>query len=342
MISSSDILHSKILIVDDQEANIILLERMLHGVGYDSITSTMNPREVCELHRKNRYDLILLDLLMPDMDGFQVMEGLKEIEPQDWLIDLTQTYQFQMLEGLKETEPGGYLPVIVITAQPGHKLHALQAGARDFISKPFELAEVLARVRNMLEVRLLYVETKSYVKALEQKIQEVEVSRELIRRQSDDIKRLYDKIVFMGGDATPLPHAQAAHLHTLLYVEDNLTNLKLVEQLIAHRPDMSLLPAVTGNIGIEIARASIPDVILLDINLSGFNDFKFLQILHADPATAHIPVITISGNAMPGNIQQGLEAGLVSHLTKPIKEDEFIEALDVALEFAGKYSAKSK
>ena len=345
MISSSDILHSKILIVDDQEANIVLLERMLHGVGYDSITSTMDPREVCELHRKNRYDLILLDLLMPDMDGFQVMEGLKEIEPQDWLLDLTRTYQFQVQEGLKETEPGGYLPVIVITAQPGHKLHALQAGARDFISKPFELAEVLARVRNMLEVRLLYVETKNYVKALEQKIREVEVSRELIRRQSDDIKRLYDKVVFLGGDATPLPQAQApqaAHLHTLLYVEDNLTNLKLVEQLIAHRPDMSLLPAVTGNIGIEIARASLPDVILLDINLSGPDDFDFLKILHADPATAHIPVITVSGNAMPSGIQKGMDAGLVSHLTKPIKEDEFMVALDAALEFAGKYSAKSK
>ena len=92
------------------------------------------PREVCELHLKNRYDLILLDLQMPGMDGFQVMEGLKEIEPD------------------------GYLPVLVITAQPGHKLRALQAGAKDFVSKPFELAEVLARVHNMLEVRLLHKE----------------------------------------------------------------------------------------------------------------------------------------------------------------------------------------
>src|SRR5450756_424114 len=130
MISSSDILHGKVLIVDDQEANVILLERILRGAGYVSITSTMNPAEVCELHRNNRYDLILLDLQMPGMDGFQVMEGLKEIEPD------------------------GYLPVLVITAQPGHKLRALQAGAKDFISKPLELPEVLARVHNMLEVRL--------------------------------------------------------------------------------------------------------------------------------------------------------------------------------------------
>ncbi len=136
MISSSDILHGKILIVDDQEANVLLLERMLRGAGYVSITSTMDPGEVCELHRKNRYDLILLDLQMPGMDGFQVMEGLKEIETD------------------------GYLPVLVITAQPDHKLRALKAGAKDFVSKPFDLAEVLVRVHNMLEVRLLHLETK--------------------------------------------------------------------------------------------------------------------------------------------------------------------------------------
>jgi len=131
MVNSDDILNAGILIVDDQEADVLLLERMLRGAGYVSISSTMDPNEVCELHRKNRYGLILLDLLMPGMDGFQVMEGLKEIEP------------------------NGYLPVLVITAQPDHKLRALRAGAKDFISKPFDLAEVLARVYNLLEVRLL-------------------------------------------------------------------------------------------------------------------------------------------------------------------------------------------
>ena len=171
MVNSADILNARILIVDDLEANVILLERMLRGAGYVSITSTMNPGEVCELHRNNRYDLILLDLLMPGMDGFRVMEGLKEIET------------------------GGYLPVLVITAQPGHKLRALQTGARDFISKPFEMAEVLARVHNMLEVRLLHDESKSHSKALEQKVQEVEDSRDLTRRQSDEVKRLYDELV---------------------------------------------------------------------------------------------------------------------------------------------------
>ena len=150
MINASDILKAKLLIVDDQAANVLLLERLLRSAGYLSITSTQNPHEVCELYRKNHYDLILLDLQMPDLNGFQVMEGLKEIETE------------------------GYLPVLVITAQPDEKLRALKAGAKDFVSKPFDLAEVSARVQNLLEVRLLHSETKKLYKQVvaEQKVSE--------------------------------------------------------------------------------------------------------------------------------------------------------------------------
>lgn len=148
MLEASEILNASILIVDDQKSNVILLEQMLRNAGYQCITSTMDPRTVCGLHLENRYDLILLDLQMPEMDGFQVMEGLNEIET------------------------NGYLPVLVITAQPGHKLRALQAGAKDFISKPFDLIEVQTRIHNMLEVRLLYRKLGSYNKILERKVQE--------------------------------------------------------------------------------------------------------------------------------------------------------------------------
>ena len=153
MIKASDILKANLLIVDDQTANVLLLERLLSSAGYTSITSTQNPREVCELHRKNNYDLILLDLQMPNFNGFQVMEDLKEIEAE------------------------GYLPVLVITAQPDEKLRALKAGAKDFISKPFDLAEVLVRVQNLLEVRLLHSETK---KLYEQVVAEQKVSERLL------------------------------------------------------------------------------------------------------------------------------------------------------------------
>jgi len=150
MPEAADVLQAKILVVDDQPANVLLLERMLGGAGYASVTSTFDPLAVCDLHGKHCYDLIVLDLQMPGMDGFQVMEGLKHIEKE------------------------GYLPVLVITAQPDHKLRALRAGARDFISKPFDVAEVLTRVHNLLEVRLLHVE---------------------IRRKNAELKTLFDQVV---------------------------------------------------------------------------------------------------------------------------------------------------
>ena len=157
MVTPTDILNARILVVDDKEANVRLLEGMLRIAGYTSVDSTTDPSEVCELHRKNRYGLILLDLQMPGLDGFQVMESLQTIEA------------------------GDYLPVLVITAQPAHKLRALEAGAKDFVSKPFDLAELRARVRNILEVRLLHLASKNYSKALEETVRELEASREVIR-----------------------------------------------------------------------------------------------------------------------------------------------------------------
>lgn len=127
---------------------------------------------------------------------------------------------------------------------------------------------------------------------------------------------------------------QGAPQRTLLYVEDNPANLELVEQLVARRSDLRLLSAVDGNIGIDFARVYQPDVILMDINLPGINGIEAMKILHADPATAHIPIIALSANAMPRDIERGLGAGFFSYLTKPIKVNEFMDALDVALKFS--------
>lgn len=138
-----DIYSARILIVDDQPANVALLEQLLENSGYKQVGSTMDPQTVCALHTANPYDLILLDLKMPVMDGFEVMEGLKK------------------------NTTDAYLPVIVLTAEPGHKLRALQAGAKDFISKPFDLVEVKTRIYNMLEVRMLYKKLENYSKLLE-------------------------------------------------------------------------------------------------------------------------------------------------------------------------------
>jgi len=165
MISKQDILNASILIVDDQPSNVMLLEEMLRDAGYTSIASTCDPYEVWALHKKHNYELILLDLKMPGMDGFEVMTGLKEIETDD------------------------YLPVIVITAEPGHKIRALKVGAKDFISKPFDLVEIQTRIHNMLEVRLLYKQLKNHNQILEQTVQErtaeLQQSEERFRRLTE-------------------------------------------------------------------------------------------------------------------------------------------------------------
>ena len=148
MITESDILKANVLIVDDLETNVQLLEQILGDAGYTQISSTRQPLEVRELHNKNQYDLILLDLQMPVMDGFQVIARLKADQPDD------------------------YLPILAVTAQPGHKLRALQAGAKDFISKPFDLTEVRTRIHNMLEVRLRYKQLMHDNQALERQVQE--------------------------------------------------------------------------------------------------------------------------------------------------------------------------
>ena len=134
----------------------------------------------------------------------------------------------------------------------------------------------------------------------------------------------------LGRSEVPL----SMPLRTLLYVEDNPANLELIEQLVARRPDLRLLSAADGNIGIEFARAYLPSVILMDINLPGISGIEAMRILHADPVTAHIPVIAISANAVPRDIEKALAAGFFSYLTKPIKVDQFMDALDVALDFA--------
>jgi diguanylate cyclase (GGDEF)-like protein len=205
------ILNARILIVDDQKANVRLLERILSGAGYACIASTMDPREVCELHRKNRYDLILLDLEMPGMDGFQVMEGLKEIETDD------------------------YLPVLAVTVQPAHKLRALQGGAKDFISKPFDLAEVLMRVHNMLEVRLLHEAARDHGKMLES------------LALKDPLTGLANRRLLADRISMAVAHARR-HKSTMAVVCLDLDGFKQINDTLGHGTGDVLLKMVAGRL----------------------------------------------------------------------------------------------
>jgi diguanylate cyclase (GGDEF)-like protein/PAS domain S-box-containing protein len=148
MISPSDIRRARILVVDDEPVNVQLLEFLLKTTGYEQVSSTTDPRQVASLHLQHRFDLIILDLQMPHMDGFQVMEALKPMELGSWL------------------------PVLVVTAEPDKKLAALEAGARDFIGKPFDTVEVLTRIRNLLEVRLFHKESQDYGARMERKVRD--------------------------------------------------------------------------------------------------------------------------------------------------------------------------
>ncbi|QOY94093.1 EAL domain-containing protein [Massilia sp. UMI-21] len=148
MISLQDIRRARILVVDDEPVNVQLLEYLLKTTGYENVSATHDPRQVVSMHLKQRYDLIILDLHMPGMDGFDVMEALKPLESDSWL------------------------PVLVVTAEPDKKLAALEAGARDFIGKPFDTVEVMTRIRNLLEVRLLHRESQDYGVQLEREVRE--------------------------------------------------------------------------------------------------------------------------------------------------------------------------
>ena len=148
MITQAEVRRARVLVVDDQPVNVQLLEYLLKTTGYENVHSTTDPRQVVSLHLKYRFDLIILDLHMPHMDGFQVMEALKPLESESWL------------------------PVLVVTAEPDKKLAALEAGARDFIGKPLDTVEVMTRIRNLLEVRLMHRESREYGVLLERTVRE--------------------------------------------------------------------------------------------------------------------------------------------------------------------------
>lgn len=207
MISEQEILNASILIVDDQEANVLLLEQMLRDAGYACITSTMDPHTVCPLHRANHYDLILLDLLMPGMDGYQVMEGLKEIEA------------------------NSYLPVLVITAYQSHNQRALAAGAKDFISKPFNLTEVKARIHNMLEVRLLYKKLEDSNQVLES------------LALHDELTGLPNRRLLMDRLSSAIAHARR-NKRTMALMYLDLDGFKQINDTLGHAAGDTLLSMV--------------------------------------------------------------------------------------------------
>jgi putative two-component system response regulator len=266
VINSSDIFNGKILIVDDQQANVTLLERMLCSAGYLSIASTTDSRQVNCLQLKNRYDLILLDLQMPFIDGFHVMEDLIKIETD------------------------GYIPVLVITAQPDLKLRALKAGAKDFISKPFELSEVLARVNNMMEVRLLHKKLRIYNDELEKRVQE----------RTADLQQSYLETIFtMTRAAEHKDEDTGAHVRRISYYSQAFARILGMDEAFI---DNIFFASPMHDIG----KIGIPDHILLKPGGFTGDEWKIMQ--------GHVTMgAHILGNSNSPCLKMGAEIALNHH-----------------------------
>ena len=272
MVSISDILNAGILIVDDQEANVRLLEQILSSAGYTRVTSTMDPHAVCALHRDNQYDLILLDLQMPGMDGFQVMEGLKAIETDS------------------------YVPVLVITAQPGHKLRALAAGAKDFISKPFDLAEVKTRIHNILEVRLLYKKLENYNKVLEQTVKER--TGELIKVN----EQLSQEIEERKGTEVSLRSAYAENQQLKdrfqaenIYLHKDIDREYNFGEIIGRSNALEY-------VFFKVEQVAPQDATVLLLGETGTGKGVVARSIHSRSSRKERPMITVNCSALPANL----------------------------------------
>ena len=272
VIHTADILGGNILIVDDREANVLLLEQLLRGAGYAHITSTMDPRAVCALHRANHFDLILLDLQMPGIDGFEVMEGLKAIETD------------------------GYIPVLVITAQPDQKQRALLAGAKDFISKPFDRAEVLVRVHNLLEVRLLYKQVEHANKVLEQTVQDrtgelLAANQQLLRdiegrkEAAQSLSRAYAEIEQLKNRF----QAESIYLKRDIDREFNFGEIigrsKALEQVF-----------------VMVEQVAPQDATVLLLGETGTGKGVVARAIHNRSARRDRPLVTVDCTALPANL----------------------------------------
>jgi len=260
MITAQAVIEARILIVDDMSSNLRLLDNMLRGAGYTNITSTTEPKEACALHAEHRYDLILLDLLMPSMDGFAVMEALKALEPD-----------------------GGPLPVLVITAEPKHKLLALKAGAGDFVSKPLDFAEVLMRVRNMLEVRLLQLKTR---RLYEQVLAEQEAQKLLAKSLLDTQVAAEAQLIGHQRELARVVRAPERH-------PDLITNSDAMQQVIS----------------LALRVAQVDSTVLIS-GESGTGKERIARLVHENSTRANGPFIAVNCGAITETL---LESELFGH-----------------------------
>jgi len=299
-VSAAQILNAKILVVDDVEANVTLLERLLLDAGYTSVSSTQDPHEVCELQRRHRYSLILLDLQMPGMDGFQVLEALKEVEDD-------------------------YVPVLVLTALPTHKLRALQHGAKDFISKPFDVPELLIRVHNMLEVRLLHEAARDHAKAQES------------LALTDPLTGLPNRRLLVDRVSMALVRAQRDHSAVaVLYLD--LDGFKEINDRLGHGAGDALLKMVAGRLSAVVREEDT-------VARLGGDEFVIVLRLSSDADAGPVASKIIEAVAQPYDIEGQavsitISAGVALYPVHGENAETLMKSADLAL-YDAKRSGKN-
>lgn len=271
-ITADDIFQANILIVDDQEPNVQLLEQLLLDSGYTSVTSTMDPQVVCALHQTSNFDLILLDLQMPKMDGFEVMAALKADNAND------------------------YLPVLVLTAQPNHKLQALQAGAKDFISKPFDLVEVKTRIHNMLEVRLLYKQLENTNSNLEETVQKrtTELTRSNLQL-TQEIQERKKAEASLRETYTQIKHLKDKLQAENVYLQKEVARQYNFDEIIGNS---ELLSQVFQ----QVEQVAPMDATVLLLGETGTGKGVVARAIHSRSTRKNRPLITVDCTTLPATL----------------------------------------
>ena len=333
------LIHSNILIVDDQQANIDVLTGLLDVKGYTNYTTTKDSRQVFKLFEEFKPDILLLDLKMPQLSGFEVMTQLKVLIPAN-----------------------AFFPILILTADitPESKQKALACGASDFLTKPFDLIEVDLRIKNLLKVRFLHQQLENQNQILEEKVKErikeleksnieLKVAKEKTEHLDKQKSELLNQIS-KEKDQKNQPErknqvtksdAQITQNNgTILYVKDSLSNIQSVEQILeTERPLIHLITNMYGKNAVQFAIDYKPDLILVDIHLADIHGSEVVIMLQEEPRTAEIPIIILGENAMTLQIELLIKTGVKDYVIKPIDVVKFLKVVD---EILGKRSKEKE
>ena len=328
MIVPNDSLKSaSVLIVDDEEGNLRLLEAILRRAGYSNVTSTTDPRLAIPLYCEVKPDLVLLDLAMPHMDGFQVMEDLR-----------------------RQVPDGAYVPILVLTADTSResKRRALSAGANDFLTKPLDQEEVVLRIKNLLAARLLSVRLRDQHSALEEKVREgtgnLRQSLGLLERTAEEHQKLLDRLVAVppepveNGGAPKNHSSQPTPYPAIVLVEDDPGQTLLVQRVLSKAGLANPVRAFNdgedalgylsnGDRPTDASEDLLPALVLLDLHIPRKSGLEILAWIRGTPDFDRVPVIMLSGSTESEDIDRAFEFGAESYLVKPVAFDALVDAV---------------